>query len=106
MGVMREINQAEFEEVCRGDALVVFGGAGCLNCRMQYAILDQLEAGMVEKGVEFCKIDTAGAMDLAAKFGVVTMPTLLLVKEGAIVETLGGLKPKPVIAKKLEEVFG
>jgi len=102
---MREITQEEFaDEISGKNALVIFGGAGCVNCRMQYAIIDQIAAELTDRKIAVLKLDVAKATDLVSQYNVQSMPTMLVVSNGSVVETLVGLKPKPVLLNKLSVI--
>ncbi|MCL2756116.1 MAG: thioredoxin family protein [Firmicutes bacterium] len=101
---MKQITQSQFEaEVANGHSFVMFSGVGCGNCKMQETLLASL---MTEfSSVNFIKVNTAESGDLVSQFGVVTLPTMILFKDGEALETLVGLKPKPVLAKRFAEFF-
>jgi len=101
---MKQITQSQFEtEVATGHSFVMFSGVGCGNCKMQETLLASLITEF--SGVNFLKINSAESQDLVSQFGVVTLPTMILFKDGNVLETLVGLKPKPVLAKKFNELF-
>jgi len=101
---MKQITQTQFsEEVASGQSFVMFGGVGCGNCKMQETLLPQVISEF--PNVNFLKIDAQGSPDLVAQYGVSTLPTMLVVRDGEVLESLVGLKPKPVLVKKLAELF-
>jgi len=102
---MKQIIQTQFnEEIAKGQSFVMFGGVGCGNCKMQETLLPQVMSEF--PNVNFLKIDAQSSPELVAKYGVSTLPTMLVMRDGEVLETLVGLKPKPVLVKKLGELLG
>lgn len=81
-----------------GMTLVDFWAAWCGPCRAQAPIVEQLE----ECGVKLVKIDVDQADELPAKFGITSIPTLLLYKNGALIAKYIGLTPLDT----LKQAFG
>jgi len=101
---MKQITQSQFnDEVSKGQSFVMFSGAGCGNCKMQESLLAPIFQDY--PNVNFLKLDSQASLDLVKKYDVATLPTMLLVKDGEVLEKLVGLKPKPVLVKKFTELF-
>lgn len=101
---MKEIASKDFRaSVKDGDVIVDFFGPGCGNCKMLEGILAQLEPENPK--IKFVKINTDEAGALVDEYGIATLPTLLLFKNGVMKEKIAGLKPKVIIAKRMAEVF-
>ena len=84
------LNKDNFEEVTReGLALVDFWATWCGPCRMQAPIVDQLDAEL-GGSVKVCKVDVDAEPALARKFRVMSIPTLIALKDGQIKETRVG----------------
>lgn len=84
--------------------LVDFWAAWCGPCRMVAPIIEEL-AAEYEGRVKICKLDVDAAQKTAAAFGIRSIPTLLLFKEGKVVDQLIGAVPKGQIAEKLEALL-
>ncbi|MDD6317284.1 MAG: thioredoxin [Succinatimonas hippei] len=70
--------------------LVDFWATWCGPCRMVSPIVDELSGEM--DNVKFCKVNVDEASDLAAKFGVMSIPTLIVFKGGeAVARQVGAL---------------
>lgn len=78
---MKIIEEKDFEqEVKEGVVLVDFFATWCGPCRMMGAILEEMD-GEVE-GLKIVKVDTDGSATLARKFGIMSIPTLIIFKDG------------------------
>ena len=84
------LNKDNFEEITReGLALVDFWATWCGPCRMQTPVVDQLDAEL-GGSVKVCKVDVDAEPALARKFRVMSIPTLIALKDGQIKETRVG----------------
>ncbi len=88
----------QFEQVTQqGTVLLDFFATWCGPCKMVGPILDQLAEEYPDKTI--CKIDVDKEPALAQRFGVMSIPTLILLKDGVIIDKTVGAASK----KKLEE---
>ena len=85
--------------------LVDFWAAWCGPCRMVAPIVEEL-ADEYEGKVKVCKLDVDAARKTAAEFGIRSIPTLLIFKEGKVVDQVIGAVPKQQISEKLDAVLG
>ena len=76
-----------------GVAVLDFSAAWCGPCKTRAAVLDVL-AGELAGRVRFAAIDTDHAPELAQRFGVRSMPTLVLVRDGREVGRVIGARPR------------
>ena len=80
------LNKDNFEEITReGLALVDFWATWCGPCRMQAPVVDQLDAEL-GGSVKVCKVDVDAEPTLARKFRVMSIPTLVAMKDGQVKE--------------------
>lgn len=77
------------EEVKEGKTLIDFWAPWCGPCRMQSPILEQLEASGA--AVKICKVNVDEQPDLAKRFGVLSIPTLVLMQNGVLKDKQVGL---------------
>ncbi len=77
----------------QGLALVDFGAVWCPPCKTLKPIMAELGAEYKEK-VAVLEIDCDESPEAAAKYGVMSMPTVLLFRDGEPVEKLVGFRPK------------
>ena len=97
------ITKENFEnEVLNSDkpVLVDFWATWCGPCRMLLPVIEEL-AGEITNA-KICKINVDEQPELAAKFNVVTIPTLMIFKNGQVVNTTIGVRPKAEIIKMLQ----
>ena len=98
-----EITDANFDEIISGDkpVLVDFWAEWCGPCRMVGPVVEEL-AGEYEGKVIVGKVDVDANPQTSMKFGIRSIPTLLVFKNGQIVDKQVGAVPKHVLAQKLE----
>ena len=108
MGNAVEFTDANFQaEVLQSDKPVVvdFSAAWCGPCRQLAPIIEDLAkeyAGRVKVG----KLDIDQSQEIASKFGIMSVPTVLFFKAGQKVDTLVGLNSKSVYKAKIEGLVG
>jgi len=56
--------------------------------------------------VRFCRIDVDGHKEVAEKYGVQNVPTILLFKDGQVVDQIVGVVPRTLVAQKLDALLG
>ncbi len=81
--------------------LVDFWATWCGPCRMVAPIVEELSSEYEGKA-KVCKLDVDTAQKTAAEFGIRSIPTLLIFKEGKVADQLIGAVPKQQIAEKLD----
>lgn len=88
------INEANFqEETSAGMVLVDFYADWCGPCRMMTPILEQV--GESVKEVKIVKVNTDENQQLSVKFGISSIPALLLFKDGVVVDQAVGYMAAP-----------
>ena len=96
-----ELNDLNFAaETKSGTVLVDFWAPWCGPCRMQTPILEQI-VGKVA-GAKIAKLNVDDAPAIAAKYGVMSIPTLLVLKNGEIAKQFVGVQQASVLVAALE----
>lgn len=98
------LTEATFEnEVIKSDlpVLVDFWATWCGPCRMIAPIIEEI-AKEYEGKVKVGKVNVDEQSALAAKYGIMSIPTLILFKNGEIAEKMVGLRSKEQIAEILK----
>ncbi|MFK5959604.1 MAG: thioredoxin [Lutibacter sp.] len=98
-----EVTDVTFDEVVlKSDkpVMVDFWAAWCGPCRMVAPIMDQLTAEYEGKAT-IAKVDVDANQEFAAKYGVRNIPTVLVFKNGEVVEKQVGVAPKSVYEQKI-----
>ena len=102
-----EITDATFDNiVLKSDkpVLVDFWAAWCGPCRMVGPIIDDLSNEYDGKAV-VGKVDVDSNQEFAAKYGVRNIPTVLLFKNGELVDRKVGVSPKQVYAEAIDSAL-
>ena len=103
MGKTIELTDSNFDQVINSDkpVLVDFWAEWCGPCKMIGPVVEEL-AGDYDGKAVIAKLNVDENPQTTAKFGVRSIPTLLVFKNGQIVDKQIGAVPKSVLAKKLE----
>ena len=89
------INKDNFhEEVLNSDkpVLLDFFASWCGPCRMVGPILDEIAEE--REDIKVCKVDIDEQPELASRYRIMSVPTLMVLKEGQVLEQSIGVKPK------------
>ena len=103
-----EVGDSDFEEkVLKSEkpVLVDFWAPWCMPCRMVGPIVEEL-SNQFEGQAGFAKVNVDEAPDVAARFGIRSIPTLMIFKSGECVETMVGACPKEYFQGKVENAIG
>ncbi|MGT2738680.1 thioredoxin [Streptococcus pantholopis] len=87
-------------EIKSGVTLVDFGASWCPPCRMLEPIVDELSEDF-EGQASIAKVDVDESQEVAAKFGIRSIPTMILFKDGQVVDTAVGVQSKQLLADKI-----
>ena len=103
--MVQELNVDNFEtEVVKNEKVTVvdFFADWCGPCRKLSPIIEEIETELSEK-VKFAKINTDDNIELAKKYQISGIPTLLVFKNGELKERMVGLMPKSSIITHIEK---
>ena len=98
------INSEEFNnlvEHTEGIAVVDFFATWCGPCKMLAPVFEQVGEEMKNEAT-FLKVDIDQSLEIAQKFRITTVPTMMIFKDGKPVETLVGFMPKESIVQKVK----
>ena len=101
------VDDTNFEaEVLQSDlpVLVDFWAEWCAPCRMLGPTIQEL-ANDYEGRVKVAKLNTDEAQNTAVKFKIMSIPTVIIFKDGQAVDQIGGLAPKERFVEALDKVL-
>ncbi len=101
------VDDSNFDQIvlqAKMPVLVDFWAEWCGPCRMVAPIVEEL-AGEYEGKVNFTKLDVDQNPKTASKYGIMSIPTLLVFKDGSPVSNIVGFRPKAELKRTLDAVL-
>ncbi|WP_101844538.1 thioredoxin [Halobacillus sp. Marseille-P3879] len=98
MALVKATDQNFTDETSEGLVLADFWAPWCGPCKMIAPVLEELDEEMSDQ-VKIVKLDVDENQETASKFGVMSIPTLLLFKDGKVVDQVIGFQPKEALAE-------
>ena len=102
MAIAHATDQTFTTETNEGLVLADFWAPWCGPCKMIAPVLEELDADMGEK-VKIVKLDVDENQETASKFGVMSIPTLVVFKNGEVVDKVVGFQPKEALEELLNK---
>ena len=101
---MKIVQSNEFAEVIKGEkpTIVDFFATWCGPCKMLSPILEKVEEDSDGK-FNVVKVDIDESLDLARKYGIMSVPTMIVFKEGQEQEKMIGLRQKNQIEEAVKK---
>ena len=97
------LNASNFDQETAGKekVLIDFWASWCGPCKMLAPVVEQI-GDEAPDGLKVCKVNIDEEPELAARFGVMSIPTLVLMENGEVKKKSIGLQPKDSILKMIE----
>lgn len=90
--LMHDIDESKFDElISKGTVLIDFYATWCGPCKMLAPELEMLVNK--NKDIVVCKIDVDNHGEIARRFGIMTIPTMVLYKDGKMIKKSSGYMP-------------
>jgi thioredoxin 1 len=102
MAVLNVTDQTFTAETKNGIVLADFFATWCGPCKMIAPVLEELDQDMGNQ-VKIVKIDVDQNQETANKFSIMSIPTLLVMKDGKVVDTLVGFKSNEALEEALNK---
>ena len=105
--MIKHVNNLEqFKDAIKeGKVLVDFYATWCGPCRMLAPVLEEIDANHEIEGLTIIKIDVDEVPTVAGMFNVQSIPTLILFKDGKMINHSLGFMPKPALINFLNNNF-
>ncbi|MBL0686697.1 MAG: thioredoxin [Sulfurospirillum sp.] len=104
MGKYLDLKASNFDEsIKEGISLVDFWAPWCGPCRMLAPVIEELAEDFDGKA-KICKVNTDEEQDIAVKYGIRSIPTILFFKDGELVDQMVGASSKQALADKINSL--
>ena len=103
------LNEENFEaEVLKSDVpvLVDFWAPWCGPCKVLGPVIEELSKDFEGKPVKIAKMNVDESPETPGKYGVMSIPTLIIFKGGEPIDQMVGVQPKDKLAEKLSALSG
>ncbi len=105
MSKYTELTSANFEAtLAEGVSLVDFWAPWCGPCRMIAPVIEELAEDYKGKA-NICKVNTDEEQDIAVKFGIRSIPTIMFFKNGAMIDQIVGAQSKQALAQRIDKLL-
>lgn len=103
-GKVKELTSDEFDKFIKDDKTVIdFWAPWCGPCKMMGPIFEDVAKDLKDKA-KFAKVNVDENSDLAQRFGVMSIPTIMFFRDGEPVDRAVGVLMKEDLIKKVKEI--
>lgn len=102
MAIVHATDSNFAQETGEGLVLADFWATWCGPCKMIAPVLEEIDSEMSDK-VKIVKLDVDENQETAGKFGVMSIPTLILFKDGKVVDQAVGYQPKEALVELINK---
>ncbi|HET7628264.1 MAG TPA: thioredoxin [Bacillales bacterium] len=102
MAIVKATDQNFTEETSQGLVLADFWAEWCGPCKMIAPVLEEIDAELSDQ-VKIVKLDVDENQETAGNFGVMSIPTLILFKDGEVVDKVVGYQPKEALVEVINK---
>jgi thioredoxin 1 len=102
MAILHVTDDTFTTEIKEGIVLVDFWAPWCGPCKMIAPVLEEIDIEMGDR-IKIAKLNVDDNPETTVQFGVMSIPTLLLMKEGQVVEKIVGFQPKEQLQSMISD---
>ena len=103
-GDITKLTSDNFDDFVKEDTVVVyFWAEWCGPCKVMAPIFEEV-AGELKGRAKLSKVDIDANSDLAQRFQVMSIPTMIFFRDGEQVDRISGALPKDELIKKVQEI--
>ncbi|CAH0206696.1 thioredoxin [Peribacillus sp. NPDC101481] len=102
MAIINATDQTFTTDTSEGVVLVDFWAPWCGPCKMIAPVLQELDTEIGDTA-KIVKVDVDENQETAGKFGVMSIPTLIVLKDGEVVDKVVGFQPKEALAELISK---
>ena len=107
MANIEEVNENNFNSVVVGSSIPVvvdFWAQWCGPCRKLTPVLEQIQ-NEFKDSIKVVKIDADKYVNISKEYGVISLPSILIFKNGEVKEVMAGMMPKSAITSNIKKLL-
>lgn len=107
MTTIEEINDNNFERIVLNSTVPVvvdFWAQWCGPCRKLTPVLEQIQVEFKDE-IKVVKVDADKNINTAKEYGISSLPSVLIFKDGAVKEVMAGMMPKSAITSNIKKLL-